>query len=352
MVAASFGGVGRTRSCCCVDATQELELKPIELCRLICAELSLVLPSSSSKTTPKDIVALAKTKLHLLLQPAAGGGGGLAQQVHQDDTVSSSATSATWNQEEEENASGTNTATITTIAAPAGTAGSTTQLVLSGAAGATTTLTVKDEARAIRQVIRNLPPSFWASPSDTITSNSTPEELVRRLLLQPPSVGGFCTGIACKRLPTNKKAIDTKSIYSQGDAMIHEFSILPAPGQYSTLDTEMEQIPLLVMTQRDVIKFHQTVFAVQRRPITTTTGASKTSSSQSIMLVGKGTKCPVARMVILLTSKFCLVGFYHHHTTPGGATTNNSNFESEGHALELMEHLRLEASGASAAVAS
>jgi hypothetical protein len=200
---------------------------------------------------------------------------------------------------------------------------------------------VKDEARAIRQVIRSLPPSFWGS--DTITTHSTPEALVRRLLLQPPSVGGFCTGIACKRLPTNKKAIDTKSIYSQGDTRIHDFSILPAPGQYSTLDTEMEQVPLLVITQRDVIKFHQTVFAVQRRP----TGTKNPASSQSGMFVGKGTKCPTARTVILVTSKFCLVGFYHHHTSPGGAT--NTTFESEQHALFLMEQIRLEAAASSGA---
>lgn len=368
---AEFGVVGVPRYC--VDATQELELKPIDLCRLICAELSLVLPSSKP-TRPKDIVALARAKLHLHLQEIGDGRCAqppsltkVSQQEHGDDrgnvgdhVVSSRAVPVATSFEEEEDAvlgatttrtlrtSGTNASTSTTTSGisvdrpPVG--GiiddiNTPKLIL-----ATTTTTVKDDASAIRQVIRSLPPSFWGS--DTITSQSTPEALVRRLLLQPPSVGGFCTGIACKRLPTNKKAIDTKSIYSQGDSGIHDFSILSAPGQYSTLDTEMEQLPLLVLTQRDVIKFHQTVFVVQRRE----TGTNNSKSSQSVMLVGKGTKCPVARMVILLTSKFCLVGFYHHHNTPGGAA--NNNFESERHALEMMEQIRLEATATGVASSS
>ena len=172
-------------ACCCIDASRELDLKPIDLSRLISAELSL--PDNDDynpSMKPKDIVALARAVL-------------LQRNVTIQSTADDSCTESS----------------------------------------------VKDDARAIRLIIRSLPLSFWirndndddVSNPTRLTSNSTPEALVMRLLLKPPSSGGFCTAVACRRLVKNR-AVDTKSVYSHGSFSIDGFSILPHPGQYSTLE--------------------------------------------------------------------------------------------------------------------
>lgn len=231
---------------CCIDETRELEMKPYELCKLICAELSI----ASYDEKPKEIVDMANTKL----ERTSGDG------------------------------------------------------------------TVKEEAQAVRHAIRNLPPSFWGS--EKVTSSSSPDELVTRLLLKPASAGGFCTAAACKRLAKN--AIDTKSIFEKGAVAIDGFPILASPGQYTTLDSELKRMALLFGANTDAIKFQSTVFSVVSRE-QVTPGSS--------VITCKANKCS-ARLVSLLTPRFCLVGFY-----------NYAGAEEETKTLSLLEDLRLEAAG-------
>ena len=68
--------------------------------------------------------------------------------------------------------------------------------------------TVKEECVALREAVRNLPPSFWSA--DTVRSNSTPDELVARALAKPSTAGGFCSAVACSIL--GPKAINTKTV--------------------------------------------------------------------------------------------------------------------------------------------
>lgn len=273
-----------TMACSCIDASRELELKPIDLSRLISAELSL--PDNDDynpSMKPKEIVALA----HAVL-------------LQRNVTISPSA-----------------------------------------AAAAGVESSVKDDARSIRRIIRSLPLSFWIrndhdddkdSNSIRLNSNSTPEALVTRLLLKPPSSGGFCTAVACRRLVKNR-AVDTKSIYSYGSFSIDGFSILPHPGQYSTLDTEMEHVPLVLASQRTVLKFNHTAFTVQSPPdrrhddVVVPPGCS--------LFHANGNKCS-ARLVAYITPKACLVGFYQY-----------AGPESELQTLKLLDELRLELSGGS-----
>jgi hypothetical protein len=222
-----------------VDATMELEMKPLELCKLICLELSL-----DNIGTPKEIVEP--------LVPLAGR-------------------------------------------------------------------TVKQEACAVRQVIRDLSPSFWGQ--ETVgKGKSSPEALVQRLLLKPATAGGFCSGLACKRLPN--KSVDSKSVVTQGARIIDGFSVLPAPGQYSNLDFEMENIAQSCGTKRDAVALKDCTFIVQSR--------EQVAPGSSLMLC-KANKCS-ARLVALLTPKFCLVGLY-----------NFAGPDAEANILCLFEDLRLEA---------
>jgi hypothetical protein len=178
---------------------------------------------------------------------------------------------------------------------------------------------VKEEARAVRQVIRDLPPSFWGE--ETVgKGNSSPENLVTRLLLKPATAGGFCSGVACRRLPN--KAVDTKTVFSQGALSIDGFSVLPSPGQYSKLDFEMENIAQLFGTMRDAVALGHCTFIVQSR--------EQVAPGSSVMTC-KANKCS-ARLIALLTPKFCLVGLY-----------NFSGPEAEAKTLGLFEDLRVEA---------
>ena len=230
----------------CVDATTELEMKPFELCQLICSELDL-----EHDGKPNQIVALANTKLGR--EPLGGDA------------------------------------------------------------------SVKQEACAVRQAIRDRPPSFWGL--ETVgKGNSSPEALVTRLLLKPATAGGFCSSVACRRLPN--KAVDTKSVISKGAISIDGFSVLPAPGQYSTLDFEMENVALLFGTKRDAVALGHCTFIVQSR--------EQVAPGSSVMLC-KANKCN-ARLAALLTPKFCLVGLYHF-TGP----------ETEAKTLCILEDLRIEA---------
>jgi hypothetical protein len=238
---------------CCVDETREMELKPFELCRLICTELSL----QSYDDKPKDICALANKTLSREASPEDGA-------------------------------------------------------------------SVKDEARAIRKVIRNLAPAFWGE--EKVTSGSSPEALVTRLLLKPASAGGFCTGAACKRLAKN--GIDTKSIFSKGPVSIDGFSIMASPGQYTTLDHELSEMAKLFGDKAKSITFNTTVFSLTSRE-QVTPGSS--------VITCKANKCN-ARLAALLTPKFLLIGFYNYNGSP----------EVETKTLSLLEDLRLEASGKSA----
>lgn len=234
----------------CVDATMELEMKPYELCQLICSELDL-----ERDGKPNHIVVLANTKL--CREPLGGDA------------------------------------------------------------------SVKQEACAVRQAIRDQPPLFWGSNETTATvgkGNSSPEALVTRLLLKPATAGGFCSSIACRRLPN--KAVDTKSVVSKGAMSIDGFSVLPASGQYSTLDFEMENVAILFGTKRDAVALGHCTFIVQSR--------EQVAPGSSVMLC-KANKCN-ARLAALLTPKFCLVGLYHF-TGP----------ESEAKTLSILEDLRLEA---------
>jgi hypothetical protein len=238
---------------CCVDETRELELKPFELCKLICAELSL----DCYDDKPKDICLVANKTLQRDVAEAA---------------------------------------------------------------------TVKEEARAIRKVIRNLPSSFWGDADDEkLTSSSSPEALTYKLLLKPATAGGFCTAIACKRLA--RSGIDTKSIASKGVLSIDGFSVLASPGQYSTLDNELMNMSMLFGAKTDSITFNSTVFSVTSRE-QVTPGSS--------VITCKANKCG-ARLVSLLTPKFCLVGFYNYAGT----------VEEDTKTLSILEDLRLEASGKS-----
>lgn len=236
---------------CCVDETREVELKPFELCRLICTELAL----ESYDDKPKDICALANK-------------------------------------------------TLSREASPEGTS-------------------VKDEARAIRQVIRNLPPSFWGD--EKVTSGSSSEALVTRLLLKPASAGGFCTGAACKRLAKN--GIDTKSIFNKGPVSIDGFSIMASPGQYTTLDHELSEMAKLFGSEGKSITFNTTVFSLTSR---------EQVAPGSSVVTCKANKCN-ARLMALLTPKILLIGFYNYNGNPEGETKT----------LSLLEDLRLEASGKS-----
>jgi hypothetical protein len=240
-----------SKMACCVDETREMELKPFELCRLICAELSL----QSYDDKPKDICALANKTLSREASPEDGA-------------------------------------------------------------------SVKDEARAIRRVIRDLPPSFWGD--EKVTSGSSAEALVTRLLLKPASAGGFCTGTACKRLPKN---IDTKSIFSKGPVSIDGFSIMASPGQYTTLDHELSEMAKLFGDKAKSITFNTTVFSLISRE-QVTPGSS--------VITCKANKCN-ARLAALCTPKFLLIGFYNYNGSP----------EGEAKTLSLLEDLRLEASGKS-----
>jgi hypothetical protein len=237
---------------CCVDETREMELKPFELCRLICTELSL----QSYDDKPKDICALANKTLSREASPEDGA-------------------------------------------------------------------SVKEEARAIRKVIRNLDPAFWGE--EKVTSGSSPEALVTRLLLKPASAGGFCTGAACKRLAKN--GIDTKSIFSKGPVSIDGFSIMASPGQYTTLDHELSEMAKLFGDKAKSITFNTTVFSLTSRE-QVTPGSS--------VITCKANKCN-ARLAALLTPKFLLIGFYNYNGSPEGETKT----------LSLLEDLRLEASGKS-----
>jgi len=229
----------------CIDATMELEMKPFELCKLICSELSL-----ENDGRPKELVALANSTLGC--KPLG------------DDA------------------------------------------------------SVKEEARAVRNAIRDLPASFWGK--ETVgKGNSSPEALVTRLLLKPATAGGFCSGVACKRLPN--KAVDTKTVVCKGALSIDGFSVLPSPGQYSNLDFEMENIALLFGTKRDAVSLGHCTFMVQSR--------EQVAPGSSVMLC-KANKCN-ARLAALLTPKFLLVGLYHF-VGP----------EVEAQTLRLFEDLRLE----------
>jgi hypothetical protein len=240
----------------CVDALMEMKMKPFELCRLICAELSL---ESSDDQKPKEIVALANQKLNR--EPA-----------------------------------------------------------LSSSSGET--MTVKEEAQAVRQAIRDRPPSFWGEQK--VAGNSSPEAFVTRLLLKPPSAGGFCSAVAIKRL--KNKCIDMKTCFSHGALTIDGFPVLPSPGQYSTLDNEIKSVTLLFSTKRPSTKFSHCVFMVSSR---------EQLGGGASLLWCKANKCS-ARFVSLLTPKFCLVAFYNH-----------AGPESEAKTLGLFEEVRLEAGGAS-----
>lgn len=262
-------------ACYCIDATREIELKPVDLSRLISAELSLADNDDYNPSMkPKDVLALARVVL-----------------LQRNVAIPPNETS------------------------------------------------VKDDARAIRNIIRSLPLSFWVSNDDQdkdsitvrLTSNSTPEALVTRLLLKPPSSGGFCTAVACRRLVKNR-AVDTKSVYSHGAFSIDGFSILPHPGQYSTLDTEMEQVPLVLSSQRAVLKFNHTVFTIQSPPDRRDDDTVSIPPGCSLFHAN-GNKCS-ARLVAYITPKACLVGFYHF-----------AGPESELQTWKLLDELRLELAG-------
>jgi hypothetical protein len=175
---------------------------------------------------------------------------------------------------------------------------------------------------AIRQAIRDLPPSFWGEEK-VGNGNSSPDALVARLLLKPASTGGFCSGVACKRM-LKTKGCDMKSIVSQGALDIDGFNILTSPGQYSTLDIEMETITLLFGSKQNSTKFSRTVFMVTSR--------EQVAPGKTILQC-KANKCN-ARLAALITPKFCLVGFY-----------NYIGPESELKTLAIFEDIRLEASG-------
>lgn len=257
----------------CVDATAEIEMKPFELCQLICAELSL-----ETGGKPKDICAEANKVLGRSSSSASGDG----------DAATN---------------------------------------------GAATAATVKEDAVAIRAAIRELPPSFWGGGGDTEDHvvvdgggghhHNSPEALVARLLRKPATAGGFCSGVACRRLLKNK-CVDTKSIYSRGAVQIDGFGILPSPGLYSSLEHEMENLALLFTSKQDSTKFSHAVFVAYSRE-QVVPGAS--------VLLCKANKCN-ARLAALLTPKFCLVGFY-----------NYAGPDCEAKTLDLFEDLRKEAAG-------
>ena len=262
---------------CCIDATREVDLKPIDLSRLISAELSLADNDDYNPSMkPKDVLAMARVVL-----------------LQRNVTLPPIETS------------------------------------------------VRDDARAIRRIIRSLPLSFWVSDDGQdkdnntvrLTSNSSPEGLVARLLLKPPSSGGFCTAVACRRLVKNR-AVDTKSVYSHGSFSIDGFSILPHPGQYSTLDTEMEQVPLVLSSQRAVLKFNHTVFTIQSPPDRRDDDSVPIAPGCSLFHANAN-KCS-ARLVAYITPKSCLVGFYHF-----------AGPESELQTWKLLDELRLELAGGS-----
>jgi hypothetical protein len=183
-------------------------------------------------------------------------------------------------------------------------------------------MTVKEEAQAVRQAIRDLPPSFWGETK--VSGNSSPEAFVTRLLLKPPSAGGFCSAVASKRL--KNKCIDFKSIFIHGALDIDGFPVLPPPGQYSTVENELKTVASLFSTKQNSTKFSHCVFMVSSR---------EHLGGGASLLWCRANKCS-ARFVSLLTPKFCLVAFYNH-----------AGPESEAKTLGLFEEVRLEAGGAS-----
>jgi len=183
---------------------------------------------------------------------------------------------------------------------------------------ASSTTTVKEQLRATRAVVRNLPNQFWAMETK-IRLGSSNEELLTRILAKPATAGGFVAAIACRCLKPN--VINTKSIEARGAGIIDGFTVLRGPGAYCTIDSEMESIGKLFRTERDAQKIGDCTFRIQNR--------SQPSPGQVVM-TGKANKCE-ARFIALLTPKWCLVGIFRH-VGP----------EAEEITMDVFEQMRLE----------
>ena len=178
--------------------------------------------------------------------------------------------------------------------------------------------TVKDECVALREAVRNLPPSFW-SP-DTIRSNSAPDELVARALAKPASAGGFCSAVACTIL--GPKAINTKTVAWGGALNVDGFSILRSPGAYCTTQQEAGKFVKLFKIDKTNEKLGDCQFHLQEK--------LSPAPGQQLMLM-KSNKCN-ARLAVLYTPKWCLLAVYHF-----------VDVESEAMSLTVLEELRVEA---------
>jgi hypothetical protein len=178
--------------------------------------------------------------------------------------------------------------------------------------------TVKDEAFACRAATRLLSPSFW-SP-DTVRSTSSPTELVDRILAKPPTVGGFCSAVACKVI--NPKSIDTKTVAWNGALSVDNFAILRSQGQFCTTAEECKKFFRLFKSEKSNEKLGDTVFHVQDK--------SNPAGGQTLMLM-KSNKCN-ARLAALCTPKWVLLAVYHFVDVDNEAST-----------LQLLEDLRREA---------
>jgi hypothetical protein len=181
---------------------------------------------------------------------------------------------------------------------------------------------VKEEAQAVRQILRDQPPSFWGA-EEVGKGKSSPQALVQRLLLKPASSGGFCSGVACKRL--KNKCMDTKTLIQSGACSIDGFDVLPSAGQFSNLDFELGKMAKLFGSKTKDMTFGHCVFSVLSR--------EQVAPGSSVVLC-KGNKCN-ARLAALLTPKFLLVGFYNYGGSP----------DTEAKTIAILEDLRLEAEG-------
>ena len=177
---------------------------------------------------------------------------------------------------------------------------------------------VKDECLACRASIRTLPPSFWSE--NKVRSNSTPEELLERILAKPCTAGGFCSAVTCKVI--NPKAIDNNTVVWGGALNIDGFTVLRSPGQFCTTAVECKNFQKLVRSEKNNEKLGDTTFHMVDK--------SQPVGGQTLLLM-KSNKCS-ARLAALFTPKFGIVALYHFVDTAHEEIT-----------LSILEDMRVEA---------